>query len=102
MKWMSELPVSEGMKITILCDVTGDIFVTLPSMGIDSRGTSEMRVGRIERLTNIDYSVIFQIASLSQYDKSGFSTRLDAVEYEQSILNAHLVSCLDDLKASMT
>lgn len=85
------------MLLTMLALPSGEVITTLPTAdsGLDSYITpiaaaplrDIARMGTITPAPDNTFSVEFIPAPLQMYNKSGFRTRVEAVEYEQNVLN---------------
>lgn len=92
------------MLLTMYCLPNGDVISTLPSLDkqaetyhtpiSDGEISFHRRVGIIKALPQSLFAVEFIPAVLKKYNKTGFSSRVEAVSYEQNILNSLNISDL--------
>lgn len=85
------------MLLTMYALPSGEIITTLPSANsgsdtyytpVDDATIRDIhRLGTITPASDDSFQVEFIPAFLQDYNKSGFRTRVEAVEYEQNVLN---------------
>ena len=82
------------MLITLFTEPDGSVYLVSPKA--ENSAIKTNRLGNILQHEGI-YNVEFVLPDLAQFNKSGFTTRDEAICYEQEIINKHLAELLVNL-----